>query len=226
MYDQQLVVNTDLLNHLCNNLINKHKLIRTNRLPCTKALSKSLPTKLLTNAPSFTIRPCMAQVFSLRGRWYLHRLPSATYVFVWLILYIFFDGCSIGWSHTGSGWWGSWTLNINGGFGQPLKDARGGTVVNRELARAVSGHCKPQSTKNNSHPRHYKIVSPVGHSLHCWRLKESANISLYCVMNRQTSTFRSSLIRNISTCMTERWLFSFGYETLNVLTMAEYTCKS
>lgn len=160
----------------------------------------------------------MVQVFSLNGRWCLHRLLSATYVIDWLILCIFFDGChgSIGWSQTGSGWRGSWTLDINGGFGHPMKDASGGTVVNSELARAVSGHCKPQSTKNNSHLRHYKIVSPVVHNLHCWCLKESANISLYRVMNWQTSTFRSSLIRNTSTCMTEQWLFSFGYETLNV----------
>lgn len=170
----------------------------------------------------------MAKVFSLCGSWCLHRLLDATCGFDWLILFIFFDGWhgSLGGSQTGSGWWGSWTLNISGGFGHPMKDARGGSVVNSELARAVSRHCKPQSTQNNSQPRHYKIVSPVDHSLHCWRLKESANTWLYCVMNWQTLHFKSHLIRNTSACMTEWWLFSFGCETLNVWTMAKYTCKS
>ncbi len=133
--------------------------------------------------------PCMAEGFCLFSyvRWCLHRLLGVACVFDWLILFTFFDGCHwiIGWSQTGSTW-GTGAIDIIGRFGHPVQDACGGTVVNSELARAVSRHRNSQCTQKNSHPQHYETVSCLGHSLYGVRLKESGKTYLYCMMNWQT----------------------------------------
>ncbi len=220
--NRQLVLITYLLNHLCNfgNLINTHNLIRATGFLVQRHFSNNyrLNYWLCSILHSKTSQvPCIAEGF----RFFLYVvMPSQVarcHLCFWLVDPVhLFDGChwSIGWSQTGSTW-GAGAIDINGRFGHPVQDACGGTVVNSVLARAVSRHRNSQCTQKNSHPRHYEIVSSLGHSLYSRCLKESGNTYLYCMMNWQTLTFRSCLIRKTLTCLTDDSVWLWNIKCLN-----------